>query len=369
MKALVLAGAWRLELGEVPEPELAPGELRVRIAFAGICGTDLRLFEGTKIVRYPRIIGHEFSGRIVEATPEASLWAVGQRVVVYPTITCGECYACRAGRENICVRRRTIGYEYDGGFAERVVVPAEAVARGNVIAIPESLSDEEAALTEPVAAALQGVRRAGVGNGSEVLILGAGPIGLAHAQLCRQAGASVVAISEPQQARRNAALSLGVDAVIDPASAPLATSVRTVFGEAGPDIAIIDVGVPALVPAAVGVLRKGGKCVIFAGMAEGAMCEMEPNVIHYREVDLVGSSSSTPANHGEVLRLAAEGQFDLRALLSDVLPLDFMGDRVRHEGAGSGLESAARSRRSVIDDDAPPLGHRPWRQQHESMPV
>jgi L-iditol 2-dehydrogenase len=126
--------------------------------------------------------------------------------------------------------------------------------------------------------------------------------------------------------------------VIDPESAPLATSVRTVFGEAGPDIAFIDVGVPALVPAAVGVLRKGGRCVIFAGMAEGAMCEMEPNVIHYREVDLVGSSSSTPANHGEVLRLAAEGRFDLGALLSDVLPLDSWEIGFDMKGRAAGLK-------------------------------
>jgi L-iditol 2-dehydrogenase len=322
MKALVLSGARQLRLSEVTEPALTPGEVRVQIAFAGICGTDLRLYEGTKIVKYPRIIGHEFAGRIAEVSAEAGLWAVGQRVVVYPTITCGECYACRAGRENICVRRQTIGYEYDGGFAERVVIPAAAVARGNVIAVPDSISDQEAALTEPVAAALQGVHRAGVATGSEVIILGGGPIGLAHARLCRLAGASLIAVSEPQQSRRDAARKVGVDAVIDPGAAPLASSVREVFGEAGPDIAFIDVGLPGLVPAAVGLLRKGGRCVVFAGMAEGAKCELEPNAIHYREVDLIGSSSSTPANQAEVLRLAAEGQFELRALLSDVLPLD-----------------------------------------------
>jgi L-iditol 2-dehydrogenase len=342
MKALVLSGPRRLELCTVPEADLAPGEIRVGVALAGICGTDVRLFRGTKVIGYPRIIGHEFAGRIVEVTPEASPWTEGQRVVVYPMISCGQCYACRVGRRNICVGRRTIGYEFDGGFAERVVIPAAAVSGGNVIAVPATVSDEEAALSEPAAAAIQGVRRAGIQTGSEVLIFGAGPIGLAHAQLCRLAGASTIAISEPQSARRTVALDLGIDAVIDPGSESLVERVRDVFGETGPDTAFIDVGVPELVPVAVGLLRKGGRCVVFAGMAEGSTCQIEPNVIHYREVDLVGSSSSTPALHREILSMAEKGDLVLKALLSDVLPLEAWAD-------GFGMKERATGLKVLLD--------------------
>jgi L-iditol 2-dehydrogenase len=338
LRALVLSGPHQLGLSDVSEHELAPGELRVRTAFAGICGTDLRLYLGTKKVRYPRIIGHEFSGRIVESTPEARPWRVGQRVVVYPTIACEQCYACRSGRPNICLNRATIGYEHDGGFAECVVVPAPFVAAGNVIPIPSELSDQEAALTEPVAAALQGVQRAGVRTGAQVLIFGAGPIGLAHVQLSRLAGASIVAVSEPEKARRDAALASGADAVIDPMAEDLTAVVRTIFGEAGPDTAFIDVGVPSLVPAAVSLLRKGGRCVIFAGMSEGATAVIEPNVIHYREVDLVGSSSSSPSNQAEVLRLASEGRLILLSLLSDVLPLESWATGFEMKERASGLK-------------------------------
>ena len=345
MKALVLSGPRELAVQDVPDPTLTSGEMLVRVSFAGICGTDLRLFNGTKVVRYPRVIGHEFSGRVVETTPGSGDWSVGQRVVVYPTLSCGQCYACQAGRPNICVQRRTIGYEYDGGFREFVAIPADAVANGNVIAIPDALTDEEAALTEPVAAALMGVRRAGVRAGSQVLIFGAGPIGLAHAALCRLGGASMIAVSEPQAARREAALGVGVDGVIDPAAEGLSEGVARVFGQPGPDIAFIDVGIPDLVPSAIGVLRKGGRCVLFAGMAEGATCVLEPNTVHYREVDLVGSSSSTSENQQEVLRLAVQEGFPLRSLLSDILPLNSWSTGFEMKDRGAGLKVLLDPRR------------------------
>lgn len=338
MKALILSGPRQLGVRDIPEPAPGPGEVLVQVAFGGICGTDLRLYRGTKVVPYPRVIGHEFAGRIAASGPGVGDWAVGQRVVVYPTVSCGACYACLAGRPNICVRRRTIGYEWDGGFAEYVVIPAQAVGGGNVIAIPDALSDEEAALTEPVAAALMGIRRGGVTAGSQVLIFGAGPIGLAHVQLSRLAGATTVAVSEPQPARREAALAVGAAAAIDPSADSLAAVVQRIFGEPGPDIAFVDVGVPALVPTAVGLLRKGGRCVIFAGMAEGATSVLEPNTIHYREIDLVGSSSSTPQNQAEVLRSAVERRIDLRALLSDVLALEDWSAGFEMKDQGDGLK-------------------------------
>ncbi len=337
MRALVLSGPEQMELRTVPEPDLAPGDLRVAVDLAGICGTDVRLFRGTKVIAYPRIIGHEFTGRIAEVTAEAGPWPVGERVVVYPTMTCGECYACLGGRPNICVHRRTIGYEIDGGFAEQVVVPAQAVRDGHVIRVPGPVSDRAAGTSEPAAAALQGVRRARVAEGSEVLIFGGGPIGLAHVQLCRLAGASTVALSEPQPERRAVAMQLGADAAFDAGADPTSWS-RGVFGEPGPDIAFIDVGVPALVPMALSLLRKGGRCVLFAGMPEGSTCLLEPNVVHYREVDLIGSSSSTPGLHAEVLSMAAAGELRLEALVSDVLPLERWADGFSMKQHAAGLK-------------------------------
>ncbi len=338
MRALVLSGPGDLSVRDVTEAPLHRGELRIAISFAGICGTDLRLYRGTKVIGYPRIIGHEMVGRVVEVADPATGWAVGDRVAVYPTVACGQCYACLADRKNICVNRRTLGYEWDGGFADTMVVPAEAVAGGNVLLLPDDLPDEDAAASEPVAAAYQGILRGGVGPGSQVLIIGGGPIGLAHVQLSRLAGAETIVVSEPEASRRAAARALGADAIVDPGTQSLTDGVSAVFGATGPDIAFIDVGVPSLVGEVISVLRKGARCVLFAGMAEGATSVLEPNTIHYREIDLVGSSSSTPENQAEVLRLASRGDLSLRALVSRVLPLEAWAEGFAMKDRAEGIK-------------------------------
>jgi L-iditol 2-dehydrogenase len=302
----------------VAEVDLAPlgaGDLRVRVAHAGICGTDLRIFRGTKKVAGPRIIGHEFAGTVSEVGGEVRGHAVGDRVVVYPIITCGHCYSCAAGRKNICVNRTTFGYELDGGFAEYVRVPAAAIAAGNVLAVPDAVSDVAAGASEPAAAALQGIMRAGDLTGKSVLVMGGGPLGLCHIQLSRLYGASSVSLSEPSEERRDQALSFGADQVYEPEALHDA-----VGGEI--EVVFVDAGVPDLINDALGVLRKGGRCVIFAGMPEGATMSLEPNRIHYSEIDLVGSSGSTPELQAAVLDHVAAGRLDLDRLVSDVLPLD-----------------------------------------------
>jgi L-iditol 2-dehydrogenase len=316
MRALVFLGTERMELRQIDVPDLQPGELRVRVRHAGICGTDLRIYTGTKFVEPPRVIGHEFAGRIAQVGADVTNYSVGDRVVVYPVIACGHCYACLDGRRNICVNRRTMGYELDGGFAEYVTVPADAVAGGNVIMVPDALSDEAAAASEPVAAALQGIRQGGVGAGKTVLINGAGPLGLAHVQLSKLYGAERVVVSEPSEQRRQTALAHGADMAVAP------TDLGDVFPQAGPDVAFVDVGLPSLVEASVARLRKGGTCVIFAGMPPQSSVQFDPNDLHYREIQLIGSSGSTPTLQAEVLEQAARGALDLDAFVSDVLPLD-----------------------------------------------
>lgn len=313
MRALVFHGPQDIRLTDVAQAPLAPGELRVRVSYAGICGTDLRIFRGTKRVAGPRIIGHEFAGTICEVGRGAEGYGVGERVVVYPIIACGRCYACRGGRRNICVNRRTLGYEVDGGFAEYVTVPAAAVADGNVVPVPDKVSDVAAGASEPAAAALQGVRRAGELRNKDVLVMGGGPLGMSHIQLSRLFGARSVILSEPDQLRRQQALAFGADRVLQP------SELTTVRGDV--DVVFIDAGVPSLVADAVDVLKKGGRCVIFAGMPENSEIVLDPNRIHYSEIDLVGSSGSTPELHEEALRYVAEGRFDLDGLVSDVLPM------------------------------------------------
>ncbi len=322
MKALVFHEPGRMQVEELGRAVPSRGEVRVRVAYAGVCGTDRRIFAGTKSVRGPRVIGHEFAGVIDEIGEGVGGWTVGDRVAVYPIIACGTCHACLEGRRNICVRRRTFGYEIDGGFAEQVIVVAEAVEGGNLVRVPDGVDDVAAAAAEPVAAALQGALRAGIRSGDSVLILGAGPIGSAHIELSRLIGAAAIVVSEPDPQRREAALRRGATHIVDPAIGPLAEQVREALGGESPRVAILDVGAPELVAETVGAVRKGGRVVIFAGMPTGTTVNLDPNAIHYGEIDVVGSSGSTPALLAQALAWAAEGRLDLRSLVSTVLTLE-----------------------------------------------
>jgi L-iditol 2-dehydrogenase len=322
VKGLVFHEPGDLRVEQLPDPALPERGLLVRVRYAGVCGTDVRIFTGKKAVVAPRVIGHEFVGEVVAGAHPAWADRVGTRVAVYPVVTCGECYACRRGRKNICVRRRTFGYEIDGGFAELVAVPADAVDGGNVTVLPAGLSDEDAVLSEPATAVLHGIRRAGVGDGDTVLISGGGPIGLLHASVARLAGASRIILAEPQASRRALARQRGVDTVLDPAAGPLGQQLAAVTDGAGVDVAIIAAGVPALIGELLGALNKGARCVVFAGMPPGSTSLIDPNLVHYREIDVIGSSGSTPEAQRDVLEFISTGKLRVRDLISDLYPLD-----------------------------------------------
>ena len=321
MEALTFYAPGDIRIEERPIPLAGIGEILVKVKMAGVCGTDIRIFRGTKKINAPRIIGHEFSGDIAAVGSEVSVFKTGDRVTVYPTITCGVCYACKAGRANICVNRTTIGYEIDGGFAEYVKIPAAAVANGNVSRLPDKLSYEEGAASEPLTAAFNGMIRSGLKAGDTIMIVGAGPIGLFHVQLAKMKGAGMVILVEPQPDKRALASSLGADYVIDPSGEDVQKLVNELTNSYGMDIVIVDVGIPKVIEESIEYLKKGGTYVIFAGAPVGSKITIDPNLIHYKELIVTGSSAATPDQQREVLKMIAEGSINLKAVITDVLPL------------------------------------------------
>jgi L-iditol 2-dehydrogenase len=264
MKALVFHAPGNMVLQDCPVPQIAPDEALVKVRFAGVCGTDSRIYKGTKKIDAPRITGHEFAGDVVALGSAVGGFSVGDRVTAYPMIACGTCYVCRSGRTNICANRITLGYELDGGFATFVKIPAAAIAKGNLIRLPDGVSYEEGAASEPLTAAYNGIRRSNLMPGQTVLIVGAGPIGLFHTQLGKAEGAGLVVVSEPQAEKRALAKELGADAVIDPSTENVQKRVKELTDGIGMDIVLADVGVPKVVEEAVEYLRKGGTYVISA---------------------------------------------------------------------------------------------------------
>lgn len=339
MRALVFRGPGDMRVESVRVPRCGPGQILVRVRAAGICGTDLRIYRNTKKIPAPRILGHEFAGEVAEIGSGVADFAHGDWVTVYPMLACGECYCCKAGRSNICVNRTTIGYEIDGGFAEYVLIPAKAVVDGNVIKLPPNITWKEAAASEPVAAAYNGIQRAKIRPGDDVVLLGGGPIGLYHAQLARLTGAGRVIVSEPSAERRERAKALGADYLFDPSNQDATRAVFDLTGGKGANVAFIDVGIPAVVKQGLKMMKKGGTCVLFAGCAQGDEVTIDPNWIHYREIDLIGSSSSSPIYHRAVLSLIASGHLDVRSTISHELTLEEWQKGFEMKGNAEGMKT------------------------------
>lgn len=345
MQAAVLKAPGDCQVMDIQEPRPAPGDIVIRVKAAAICGTDLRIIAGKKKkgVRFPSVIGHEFAGEVVEAGEGVAAYRPGDRVAADPVIPCRGCAYCRTGRENVCLNRTAIGYEYDGAFAEYLRIPAAAIEAGNVMRIPEGMSYDGGALAEPLACVLNGQKNAGVHLGDAVLILGSGPIGLMHMLLAKAAGASVVAVSEPNPARRLRAKEIGADVVIDPATEDPGEVMRSLTDGLGADVAILAIGVPALANDALGYVRKGGRVNLFAGFSVGDMATFDVNLVHYNEIGVSGASALSRSGYETAFKLIASGAIPVERLVSDRFALDDFKEAVALAESGKALKIMVRN--------------------------
>lgn len=317
MKAGVLKDVNAIAYEAVAEPQLAPGDMLVKVKAATICGTDIRILRGSKTagIRYPSILGHEFAGEIVE-TGGHGQFRTGQAVCVCPQFSCGHCDYCLRGHENLCRNMTAMGYQIDGAFAEYVRIPKRGIETGNVFAMPEGLSFETAALAEPLACVMNGQDLVGVRPGDSVAVLGGGPIGLLHVQLARLAGAGKIILSDPNQPRRDSAVSAGADLTINPYTENVVDCVRSATGGAGADVAICAIGVPSLASEAIAMVRKRGRVSLFAGFAKGARAELDINAIHYDEITVTGAFGLSRLLFERALHLMSSGRLDLSSLIT-----------------------------------------------------
>lgn len=314
--AILHAPNWML-LDVAADPVTEAGDLVLRVKAATICGTDIRVYRGRKTagIRCPSIIGHEFSGEIV-AADGPSPYRPGQRVGVCPAIPCGHCPQCLRGRENLCPDLQAIGYEIDGAFAEFIRIPARAVELGNVHVLPDHISHEEAALVEHLACVLNGQNKVGLRQGDAVAVLGAGPIGTLHVKLARLRGAGRVIVSEPNAARREAALAAGADVVIDPTAGDLREAIRAETRGQGADVVICAIGIPALATQAVGLAAKGGRVSLFAGFSKGEMGSLDINAIHCEELRLTGAFGLSRKDYEDALNMNADGRIEVQDMIT-----------------------------------------------------
>ena len=319
MRAIVLDRPGSFRVAQVPDPALGPGQIVVKVEACGVCGTDIHIMDGEfPPTPYPITPGHEFAGTVAALSPDVTLsLSVGDRVAVDPSLFCGYCRRCRAGRDNLCENWAAIGDTTDGAFAEYVAVPAV-----NAYRLPPHLDGQQGAMTEPLACAVHGLRRLGDMFGDPVVLTGAGTMGLLLLQLLVHAGAGPVTVVDRVEGRLEVARKLGASRTV--------TDLAELADERF-EIAVDATGVAPVIEGAAGLLDRGGRLLVFGVSAADASIAASPFRIYNDEITITGSMailrSFAPAEE-----LLASGAVDVRPLLAAPVPLEEFGealDRVR----------------------------------------
>ena len=281
MNAAVLRSPRSLTVGPSSVPEIGPDDALVRVAMAGLCGTDYRIWSGDRPVSYPLIMGHEFVGRIEAVGATVTHLKVGQRVVAEPNYSCGRCPLCLEGNRNLCSQRITVGIDVDGAFAELAGLPAKCCWP-----VSDSVSDDQAVMAEPLAVVVRAVNRGNPKPHETAAVVGGGTLGLLALQVLRAAGARVLVVS--RSARRFAlARELGAAETHAVADGPLDAAARQFSGREGVDLVVETAGTAEAVNHALALVRPGGRVVLTGLPHEPTTLSFFPVVRH--EVTIVGS--------------------------------------------------------------------------------
>jgi L-iditol 2-dehydrogenase len=322
MLAAVYRSVNDVRLETVPVPEIAPGEILIKLHTCGICGTDLKKI-ATGSHSAPRIFGHETSGTVAAVGPKVNRFSPGDRVMVFHHIPCGRCYYCRHKTFAQCETYKkvgcTAGFEPSGGgFAEYVRVMNWIVENGTV-PIPEGTSFEQACFVEPVNTCMKGIERIGLESGETVLVIGQGPIGIILSALAKRAGATVIT-SDLYEPRLTMGKDFGLDNAINASRADVVAEVKRRTEGRGADASILAVGSNGLIRTAVDVVRPGGRVLLFA-QTQHSEAVFDPAVVCVDEKTLIGSYSASVDLQQESVDLVMGGEMALERLISHRFPL------------------------------------------------
>jgi 2-desacetyl-2-hydroxyethyl bacteriochlorophyllide A dehydrogenase len=311
MRAAVLRGPKDLAVESLPALAPGPGEVVIEVRAAGLCGTDYRIWSGDRAVAYPRVMGHEFLGTVLATGAGVTRVSAGDRVVVEPNYSCGQCPLCREGNRNLCLSRTAVGIDVDGGFAQQARVP-EACCW----VPPAGISDAQLLLTEPLAVVVRAVGRGGPRQGEAAAVVGAGTLGLLAIQVLKHRGLRVLAVGRSDR-RLGLARELRADAVAVAGAGDEAG--REFSGREGVDLVVETAGTARAVEQAVALSRPGGR-VVLTGLPH------EPSTLSFfgivrRELRIIGSMIYQD-EFPEAMRLLAEGAVQGERLLTHRFPLE-----------------------------------------------
>jgi len=324
MKAAVIKKPGVVEIEDVPTPEPAEGEVRLKVEACALCGTDQRVLTGEKHVDVP-IVGHEITGRADKIGAGVKDVSEGERFIVQTVIGCGECVMCGVHRENLCEKGfSAIGYQYDGGFAEYTIMPKVAVDQGCLIPVPEDISAEAGTLVEPLSCCVNGMAYIPLEDMEHVVVFGGGIIGCLNGLLARARGTKCVTIMDVSQDRLDLLEKLGLpfDNLVNSRDTDPEEWVASETGGRGVDAVVVAASVKPLVPLGIKLLARAGHLSIFAGMPKSdPTATIDLNPIHYRELNVHGANSSAIESYLAARDLVVSGKIDAGPLVTHTFSL------------------------------------------------
>jgi L-iditol 2-dehydrogenase len=311
-----------IRVEDAPEPSPGPGDVKIRVRNCSTCGTDVKISKfGHHHLRPPRVIGHEIAGEVADVGAEVTGWQPGDRVQVIAAIPDGTCEECRRGRMTVCPNQESMGYHYDGGFAEYTIVPAKVLAVDGLNRVPDELGFDEASVAEPLACVLNGQELARVGEGDDVVVIGAGPIGCLHVRLARARGAARVFLADLNPDR----LAMSAERVEPDAAlhgTDLVDQVMKLTDGRGADAVITAAASGAAQEQALQMAARQGRISFFGGLPkDDPVIACDSNIVHYRELTIVGANGSSPRHNARALELIASGAVPVADLITHHLPL------------------------------------------------
>jgi 2-desacetyl-2-hydroxyethyl bacteriochlorophyllide A dehydrogenase len=328
MKAMVLRAPRELAADNVAIPKLGAGQVLVRVTHSGVCGTDLKIFNGAIPVRYPLIMGHEATGEVVDAGGQPGIHA-GDRVIMDPELFCGVCFHCRVGQTHLCPSGQLLGRDANGGFAEYVAVPAS-----HVFPLPDSIDGRTAPLIQVLTTCMHAQRLVNIFPGESVVVMGLGVTGQLHVQLAKARGAHPVIGITRSASKRELAESLGADLTI-PGGPGAIEKVREATEGRGADLIVETTGVVPSLSDAITMARVGGRLLLFGIITakEGALPFYD---LYFKELALINARVAKPEDYPNSIDLVQRGIVRLEPLVSNVMQLGELNEAIGMLGSDNG---------------------------------
>jgi L-iditol 2-dehydrogenase len=327
MKALRFYAPMDLRVEDIPEPTCGPKEVKIKVKNCSTCGTDVKIMKNGHVnITRVTTMGHEVAGEVVEVGAEAlGGFQVGDRVQSIAAVPCGECHECRKGWMEVCQNQTSVGYQYDGGFAEYMIVPEQVLKVDGLNRIPENVGYDEASAAEPFACAINAQEQLDIEEGDFTVIFGAGPIGCMHTRIARGVHkvGTVVLVDINAERLKMSADAVHPDATIDGSQEDVVAKVMEMTGGRGADVIITATPANVTQEQAISMAARNGRISFFGGLPKNdPFIKCDSNLVHYRQLHIHGANGSSPDHNKRALEYISTGQVPVKDLITRHIPLE-----------------------------------------------